>query len=79
MNEIEYRHKSVLTKEYGSAGKVTIKLWVSIRRKDVTLQVIIEGFKSYKDQTRTDPFSNKINAIGMILQATSSHHFQSLL
>lgn len=27
-------------------------------------QVIIEGFKSYKDQTITEPFSPKINCIG---------------
>ena len=27
-------------------------------------QVIIEGFKSYKDQTATDPFSNAVNVIG---------------
>jgi hypothetical protein len=27
-------------------------------------QVIIEGFKSYKDQTITEPFSSKINCIG---------------
>ena len=27
-------------------------------------QVIIEGFKSYKDQTISDPFSDKINVIG---------------
>ena len=27
-------------------------------------QVIIQGFKSYRDQTRTDPFSDKINVIG---------------
>lgn len=28
-------------------------------------QVIIEGFKSYKDQTITEPFSPKINCIGV--------------
>ena len=28
------------------------------------LQVVIEGFKSYKDQTTLDPFSNKVNVIG---------------
>lgn len=27
-------------------------------------QVIIEGFKSYKDQTIAEPFSNKINTVG---------------
>jgi hypothetical protein len=27
-------------------------------------QVIIEGFKSYKDQTAAEPFSNKINVVG---------------
>jgi chromosome segregation ATPase len=26
--------------------------------------VIIEGFKSYKDQTVLEPFSNKINCVG---------------
>lgn len=28
-------------------------------------QVIIEGFKSYKDQTSTELFSNNINVVGM--------------
>ena len=28
------------------------------------LQVVIEGFKSYKDQTILDPFSNKVNVVG---------------
>lgn len=27
-------------------------------------QVIIEGFKSYKDQIAVDPFSEKINVVG---------------
>ena len=33
-------------------------------------QVIIEGFKSYKDQTITEPFSPKINCIGASFRAT---------
>lgn len=36
-------------------------------QRDATMyikQVIIEGFKSYKDQTITEPFSPKINCIG---------------
>jgi hypothetical protein len=28
------------------------------------LQVVIEGFKSYKDQTVLEPFSNRINCVG---------------
>lgn len=28
------------------------------------IQVIIEGFKSYKDQTAAEPFSSKINVVG---------------
>jgi len=31
-------------------------------------QVIIEGFKSYKDQTITEPFSPKINCIGAFVR-----------
>ena len=27
-------------------------------------QVIIEGFKSYKDQIAVEPFSNKVNVVG---------------
>ena len=27
-------------------------------------QVIIEGFKTYKEQTVTEPFSPKVNSIG---------------
>lgn len=30
-------------------------------------QVIIEGFKTYKDQTISDPFSSKINCVGKII------------
>lgn len=30
----------------------------------VTLQVIVEGWKSYKDQTILEPFSPKVNVIG---------------
>jgi len=30
----------------------------------LAVQVIIEGFKSYKDQTIAEPFSNKINTVG---------------
>jgi hypothetical protein len=30
----------------------------------VTVQVIIEGFKSYKDQTIVEPFSRNINVVG---------------
>ena len=30
----------------------------------LVLQVIIEGFKSYKDQTVAEPFSQKINVVG---------------
>jgi AAA15 family ATPase/GTPase len=32
-------------------------------------QVIIEGFKSYKDQTITEPFSPKINCIGAFFES----------
>lgn len=28
------------------------------------LQVIIEGFKSYKEQVATEPFSSKVNCVG---------------
>lgn len=30
-------------------------------------QVIIEGFKSYKDQLAVDPFSEKINVVGAFI------------
>lgn len=31
------------------------------------VKVIIEGFKSYKDQTAAEPFSNKINVVGKLV------------
>lgn len=46
-------------------------------------QVIIEGFKSYKDQTISDPFSDKINVIGeagppaSVLAAPAATHLLS--
>jgi len=30
------------------------------------VQVILEGFKSYKEQTETEPFSPKVNTIGAL-------------
>lgn len=37
----------------------------NLQSTEPALQVLVEGFKSYKDQTRTEPFSNKLNTIGM--------------
>ncbi len=36
----------------------------SLHSPAVPLQVVIEGFKSYKDQTIAEPFSPKLNVIG---------------
>ena len=36
----------------------------------MVFQVIIEGFKTYKDQTISDPFSSKINCVGKIIMPT---------
>lgn len=30
------------------------------------IQIIIEGFKSYKDQTAAEPFTSKINVVGKL-------------
>jgi hypothetical protein len=31
------------------------------------LQVVIEGFKSYREETSTEPFSPKVNVVGNLL------------
>lgn len=38
----------------------------------VFVQVIIQGFRSYRDQTVVDPFSPKHNVIGECLSVCSS-------
>ncbi|RWW27900.1 hypothetical protein BHE74_00004916 [Ensete ventricosum] len=35
-----------------------------IKKVDDTSRVIIEGFKSYKEEVSTDPFSPKVNCVG---------------
>ena len=35
--------------------------------KALPVQAIIEGYKSYKDQTISEPFDQHINVVGMLL------------
>jgi hypothetical protein len=44
-------------------------MWCWTQAHLLAVQVIIEGFKSYKDQTIAEPFSNKINTVGTSLGA----------
>lgn len=39
----------------------------------LSVQVVIEGFKSYKDQTIIEPFSENINVVGTPLHDTPLH------
>jgi hypothetical protein len=36
------------------------------------VQVILEGFKSYKEQTETEPFSPKVNTIGVFVWSSKA-------
>ena len=42
-------------------------------------QVIIEGFKSYKEQVATEPFSSKHNCVGICLSCSFSPNDAKIL
>lgn len=56
--------------------KVTFRflVWSSIFWSCVVVQVIIQGFRSYRDQTVVDPFSPKHNVIGEYALRRTFHH-----
>ena len=46
---------------------ISVRCFRKCSLKPLILQAIIEGYKSYKDQTISEPFDQHINVVGMLL------------
>lgn len=55
----------------GFRASLVLFSWTSSQGNACVIQVIIEGFKSYREQIATEPFSSKINCVGNDASFTS--------
>ena len=56
------------------------QVYISQTRRfaDICVKITIQGFKSYKDQTKIDPFSPRHNVVGTSLLSCVYTNFEQL-